>query len=93
VTDEVADWSGDWIVNEIAARVDRAGPRPVSEDHEPGLVHPPTFAAMVCSLYEKLTPAVSAFDPGNLRSRHPLIWVWNQGSANLKFCRNLRAVH
>jgi hypothetical protein len=33
VTDEVADWSGDWVVNEIAARVDRAGPRPVSEDH------------------------------------------------------------
>jgi hypothetical protein len=40
VTDEVADWSGDWVVNEIAARVDRAGPRPVSEDHKPGLVHP-----------------------------------------------------
>jgi hypothetical protein len=40
VTDEVADWSGDWVVNEIAARVDRTGPRPVSEDHKPGLVHP-----------------------------------------------------
>ena len=40
MTDEVADWSGDWVVNEIAARVDRAGPRPVSEDHKPGLVHP-----------------------------------------------------
>ena len=31
MTDEVADWSGDWVVNEIAARVDRAGPRPVSK--------------------------------------------------------------
>ena len=40
VTDEVADWSGDWVVSEIAARVDRMGPRPVSEDHKPGLVHP-----------------------------------------------------
>jgi hypothetical protein len=40
VTDEVADWSGDWVVSEIAARVDRTGPRPVSEDHKPGLVHP-----------------------------------------------------
>jgi hypothetical protein len=35
---EDGDWSGDWVVNEIAARVDRAGPRPVSEDHKPGLV-------------------------------------------------------
>jgi hypothetical protein len=34
------DWTGDWVVNEIAASVDRAGPRPVSEDHKPGLVHP-----------------------------------------------------
>jgi hypothetical protein len=40
VTDEVADWSGDWVVKEIAARADRPGPRPVSEDHKPGLVHP-----------------------------------------------------
>ena len=39
MTDEVADWSSDWVVNEFAARVDRAGPRPVSEDHKPGLVH------------------------------------------------------
>ena len=30
----------DWVVREIAARVDREGPRPVSEDHKPGLVHP-----------------------------------------------------
>ena len=40
MTGEVADWSGDWVVSEIAARVDRTGPRPVSEDHKPGLVHP-----------------------------------------------------
>jgi hypothetical protein len=40
VTDEVADWSGDWVVKEIAARVDSAGPRPVSKDDKPGLVHP-----------------------------------------------------
>jgi hypothetical protein len=40
VTDEVADWSGDGVVNDIAARVDRAGPRPVSEDHKPDLLHP-----------------------------------------------------
>jgi hypothetical protein len=33
-----ADWSGDWVVSAIAARVDRAGSRPVSEDHKPGLV-------------------------------------------------------
>ncbi|NOJ40313.1 hypothetical protein [Bradyrhizobium australiense] len=40
MTAKGADWSGDWVVNEMAARVDRAGPRPVSEDHKPGLVPP-----------------------------------------------------
>ena len=34
------DWRGNWVLNEIAARVDRAGPCPVSEDYRPGLVSP-----------------------------------------------------
>jgi hypothetical protein len=40
MTVEGGDGTGNWVFNDIAARVDRAGPHPVSEDHNPGLVHP-----------------------------------------------------
>jgi hypothetical protein len=40
MTADGGDWTGNGVLNEIAARVDRAGPRPVSEDHKPGLVSP-----------------------------------------------------
>src|ERR1035441_2594557 len=40
MTVSAGDWTGNWVFNEVAARVDRAGPLPVSEDHMPGLVPP-----------------------------------------------------
>ena len=38
MTSDDADWGGDWVINEIAAGVDRVGPGPSSEDYKPGLV-------------------------------------------------------
>jgi hypothetical protein len=67
VTDEVADWSGDRVVNEIAARVDRAGPRPVSEDHKSGLVHPD-----VDWLINYLASISKKGSPGDVIIRHVL---------------------
>jgi hypothetical protein len=40
MTVSAGDWTDNRVFNEVAARVDRAGAHPVSEDHMPGLVLP-----------------------------------------------------